>query len=783
MGLFTIIMADIRNKKGSFINIVLLMAVISMALVSILGVQGNVYGGMKDAQKRAGTGNVLCLVYKDNLSGRLVSDVENHPLVEYVKEIETLEASEVVYKDYSYENQVFVQKVRPGYRLFNSKGTGFLDSTPELKQGEVYISQGMKTNMLCETGGMLDIKIGTYIYKFKIAGIIEDPELGAAVMGWKNIFISGGDYEKIYSDNIKAVKSKKTGDKTVIQFYIYKNNKCSLTDARFIRQVNLDTDISDMSFGIMTKTMIFDYTCLYPKTICIILTVFIILLLVAVIVVICHSVSTWIRMEYVAFGIMKSQGFVNWQIRIILVVQYFSAQVIGTAFGILAAIPMCRIVSNLFFPVTGVVPIKQIFIGKCSMILQGIFLVSVFCIIIVTRKTADISPVRAVSGWKSDIYFDSRIKAAISQKVLSASLAFRQFTSNKRQYTGVILIVSMLVYFMVTMMMLENVINKTSVWDAMGIIYSDLEINLEKNISDTKIAEIEETISKSSGFKVSYKCCSNFYFSINGEKILSAIYSSPEYIKAVSKGRAPLYNNEIAITEITAGNLGLEIGDKVFIGYNGQKEEYIISGLNQDMRDAGVNCSMTTEAASRIMDTHIVYLGYILDNREKGKDISDGLNSKYGDILYACFNESPGIDSKFEITLNIMTLVVYAFSIVFAMIVVQMVCSKSFIRERRDICIYKALGFTSAELRLQFAIRFLIAAFIGTVIGSASAIIFSEKMLSFILRVVGISNLKIKFSLSVFVMPAVFICTSFFLFAFVSSRRIKRAGTRELVIE
>ncbi len=151
--------------------------------------------------------------------------------------------------------------------------------------------------------------------------------------------------------------------------------------------------------------------------------------------------------------------------------------------------------------------------------------------------------------------------------------------------------------------------------------------------------------------------------------------------------------------------------------------------------------------------------------------------------MYACFNESPGIDSKFEITLNIMTLVVYAFSIVFAMIVVQMVCSKSFIRERRDICIYKALGFTSAELRLQFAIRFLIAAFIGTVIGSASAIIFSEKMLSFILRVVGISNLKIKFSLSVFVMPAVFICTSFFLFAFVSSRRIKRAGTRELVIE
>lgn len=783
MGLFTMVMADIRHKKGSFTSIVLLMAVISMALVSILGIMDNIYGGIGDAQKRAGTGDVLCLLYKSNLSGQLVSDVENHQLVKYVKEVEAIEASGVTYKDYSYDNQVFIQKARTGYRLFNSGGTGFLDNTPELKQGEIYISQGMKTNLACKTGGILNIKSGNFKYKFKIAGIIEDPEMGASVMGWKNVFISDKDYEKIYSDNIKSVKSKKANDRTVIQFYIYKNNKCSLPDSKFIRQVNLETGISDMSFGMMTKTMMFDYTCLYPKTICIILAVFVVLLLLAVIVVMCHSVSTWISMEYVSFGIMKSQGFVNWQIQIILVVQYFAAQFIGAFIGIFVAIPLCRVISNLFFTITGIVPIKQISIGKCSFILLGIFLVSVFCIIIVTRKIAGISPVKAVSGLKSEIYFDSRIKVSISQKALSASLAFRQFTSNKRQYTGVIVIVSMLVYFMATMMLLENAITETSVWDAMGIIYSDLEITLKKDISDTQITEIEETIHKNSGFKASYKSCGSFYFSINGEKILSVIYSSPEYIKAVSKGRAPLYNNEIAITEIAAGNLGLKIGDKVFIGYNGKKEEYIISGLNQDMRDAGINCSMATEAVSRIMDTHLVYLGYILDNRREGKNISDELNNKYEEILSANFNESPGIDGTIKITLNVMTLLVYVFSIVFAVIVVQMVCSKAFIRERRDICICKALGFTSVKLRLQFAIRFLIAAFTGTVIGSCIAIIFSEKMLSFILRIVGISSLKVKFSLFVFVIPAVLICTSFFLFAFASSRKIKGAGTRELVIE
>lgn len=777
MGLFTIIMADIRHKKGSFINIILLMAVISMALVSILGAMDNIYGGMEEAQELAGTGNVLCMVYKDNLSRKLVSDVENHPLVEHVKEVETIEVSSVIYKDYSYDNQVFMQKSRPGLRLFNSKGTGFLDNTPELEQGQIYISQGMKTNLQCETGDVLNIKTGSFKYKFKIAGIMEDPEMGPALMGWKNIFISDKDYEKIYSDN------KKAGNSTVVQFHIFKNNKSGLTDAKFIRQVNFDTSISDMSFAMLTKTMIFDYTCLYPKIICIILTVFVVLLLAAVIVVMCHSVSTWIGMEYVAFGIMKSQGFVNWQIQFIIVIQYFAAQFIGAVIGISAAIPLCNVISNLFFSVTGIIPIKQGCIGKCILILSGIFLISVFCIIIVTRKIADISPVRAVSGWKSEIYFDSRIKASISQKALSASLAFRQFTSNKRQYTGVIIIVSMLVYFMAAMMLLENAVNEKSVWDAMGIIYSDLEINLKKDISGTQIEEIEETIRQNSGFKVSYKCCSNFYFSINGEKMMSAIYSSPEYIKAVSKGRTPLYNNEIAITEIAADNLGLKVGDKVFIGYNGKKEEYIISGLNQDMRDAGINCSMTVEAASRIIKAHLVYLGYILDNKDKGKDISDELNKKYKDILWAGFDESPGIGSTAGLALNVMTLIVYAFSIVFALVVVQMVCSKAFIRERQDICIYKTLGFTSANLRLQFAIRFLIAAFIGVIIGNIFAVIFSGKMLSFILRLIGISSLKVTFSLFVFIMPAVLICTSFFLFAFASSGKIKRAETRKLVIE
>lgn len=72
----------------------------------------------------------------------------------------------------------------------------------------------------------------------------------------------------------------------------------------------------------------------------------------------------------------------------------------------------------------------------------------------------------------------------------------------------------------------------------------------------------------------------------------------------------------------------------------------------------------------------------------------------------------------YEVARNAMTVIIYAISVVFSLVVVMMFCKKAFLQERRDIGIYKSLGFTSGKLRLQFAVRFLIVALIGSVLGS-----------------------------------------------------------------
>ena len=142
-----------------------------------------------------------------------------------------------------------------------------------------------------------------------------------------------------------------------------------MTDAKFARQVNLDTGISDMSFGALTREMILNYTFLFTKIICMILTVFVILLLAAVVVIMCHSVSTGIEMEYTTFGVMKSQGFVKSKMQLILVMQYLLAQITGVVIGAIAAIPLCGVIANVFIPITAIVPRRAISMGECGVIL------------------------------------------------------------------------------------------------------------------------------------------------------------------------------------------------------------------------------------------------------------------------------------------------------------------------------------------------------------------------------------------------------------------------------
>ena len=783
MEIITLLKANLRHKKGSFLSILILMIIISMALTAIFSVQDNVYDSICGAHDRIHSADIQCQMDINKMTPELLKKVEEHPMVDRVEPVTAIPSQNIKCGDKDYASSAFFQKLPAGCRLFDDAGTGYADKTPELKQGEIYISRGMKTSLSCEKGDKLTASMRGNNYEFRIAGFVEEPMLGSSVIGWKNVYICDEDYEKMYEQEERLADAENGICTISLMLNIYKADDCSLTNDKFARQLNLDTGILDMCFGSMTRDQSIRYTYLFAETIGNVLLAFVVLLLAAELLIMCHSISMEIEMEYTTLGILKSQGFTTGRIRLIFVLQYMIGWLTGAGIGTACAIPLIRILGNVFIPITGIVSRQHISIGSSGLILSGMLLVSVGCIVWITRRVARISPVQAISGGNKDIYFESRLMVPINKKTLSATLALRQFTSNKKQYIGIAAVVSLLMYFMATMMIMGNVMDTDSAWETMGETYTNLQIEFKEDVEDTQLHEIEKLIEESTDIKDKVYYGGNDYYSINGEKIMASIYGSPEHIKGLTGGRIPKYDNEIVITQIAADNMGLDIGDKVTVGYRGEKEEYVICGLNQHTSDTGNNFSITVDAARKLNPKQrIVSAGYNIGDYSGGSELAEKLNKEYGEEIVAEYTPE-SVDETIQIAINAMTAVVYIFSAVFSAVVVSMVCARAFMRERRDIGIYKAVGFTTFRLRSQFVLRFLLVAVPGCVIGGVLAGIFAGPMLSGLLRIIGISSFMVTVNFYTFAVPCIMIGLCITLFSYISSRKLKRVSTTELITE
>ncbi len=778
MEILTLLKANIRHKKSAFISVVLLMIIISMSLTAILSVRNSSVKSVEKAYEQSGSGDVVAIISGKRLNDELLQSVENHEFVDSVQKYQAIYANKYTVKDKTSTNGYAIFKLRPGLKLFNSELNDYEEKIPPLSKGEIYVPQGILTNMECKVGDKMTLSTIGGEYEFTIKGVVVEPFCGAAVIGWKDIFISDEDFEKMLTEG-KAAET----DDTIAELYelhILKSENCTLSVGKFKRQLNLDTGIIDNSILSITRDASINYTTLYTTIISSCLMVFIGILTIIVLIVMGHSISTSIEMDYVNLGVLKAQGLSKGRIRAVLILQYLLAQFVGAAIGTVFGLPLAKALCNVFQPITAILVESHIAILQSLAIISAILLISAVFVFLITNKVGKISPVRAISGGRKGIYFDSRIKAPICKRGLSASLALRQFTSCKRRYAAVLIITALLVFFMMTISVLGDTMNSDTAFEAMGDIVTNIEVAFKEAPDDKMLEEIENTVEEYSQIEKKYYMNTE-YISINGEEMWCGIHKDVDNL-VILKGRVPTYDNEIVITEIVADELGIAMGDKVTLSYRDKKGEYIISGIYPCMNDIGRNFSMSLNAAKKLGIDMISWGGYTISDENLTKEIVDALNVKYAGRLEARYYDN-SYDDIYNVTINAMKTVIYSFSVIFALVTVHMVCSKAFIRERADIGIYKAMGFTSGNLRLQFALRFLIVSVLGSVIGAVLSVLFSGKLLNALLRSIGITHLAVDFTLTTFILPIALICICFFVFAYFVSRKIKNVDIRDLVVE
>jgi putative ABC transport system permease protein len=789
MDILTVLKANLRYKKGALISIAVLMMIVTTALTGVISVNESIRGNLKAAVKALDYGDILFILEDTYATEELYEAIESEKNVERIRDVKAIMSTNCLINGTKSTNRtsfIAFDNSLDQFYLYNKKENGFVKKIEPPKAGEIYVPISFKPLYQCRLGSKIVIKTQEEVITFRIKGFIEEPFLGGYFIGVKQAFIAPEDYDKLY-----RLRSDFKKDTDVILMeshllHIYQKsgtdteNKISIGE--FKRELNKNTGIGDYGISLTQKDAM-GYTLIFNNIGEGILYVFIVLLFIIVLIVMGHSVSTGIELDYVNLGILKSQGFTSRKIELMFLFQYLIAESAGAIIGIFLAIPFIKVLGAIFQPITGILTAPNISLIKCLLIISGILLVESVFLLSKTKRIGKISPVRAISGGIDSIYFDSRLKVPIGEKGLSLKLAFRQFTSNKRQYTGTILIVSILSYFMISMSVLANCMQSENVQEVFGQVVYDVGITFNKSFKEEHIKEIESAVEQVAAIDntlyADYK-----YIAIDGDEFNCTIYDKPDRFKSILKGRAPLYKNEIIITEILSDELGKGIGDTVTLSYRGNKGEYFIAGLYQSMMDVGRCFAMSLEAERQLTDEEPTDGYIVLKDKEKAEEVVNALNKRFPDLLKAEKPEdNSSLQNIIQIALNSIAFAIYTISVLFILVVVNMVCSKIFIKEKKDIGIYKALGFSVRSLRIQFALRFLLVSVIGAVLGGIICLLFNDAMLSVLLKAVGITNFETEYTPITLLLPITVICTCFFVFSYLSSGKVKRVEVRELITE
>ncbi len=791
MEIITLIKANLTHKKGSFISILVLILIIATVLTSVLSIKNNMNTRAEEAHKAIDTGDLVLYIENKQLTKEMVEEVGACSSVSNLR-IESAMLIRFTYlngKEIS--SRIFIQSFDDDnypYELFDSEGNHFLKEKETLKSNEVLLPISMKDTYNCKLGDTLTLDIGTQEFDLQIKGYIEEPMTGSNVMGLKNLVVSQTLYNKIRTlSNIDAEPDNKyIWDGKLI--HIYANNAYLNELDKVSKEINDACNIVSLSFTSMTKEQSMDYTLLITNIICAVLQGFVAILFIVVILVLSNTINSSIEMDYVNIGILKSQGFTKAQIRLVFLIQYLVSGIVGALIGILLAIPLVRVLRNLFINTSGLLFSGNIAIGKSIGSLCIILLLLALFILLKTRKVSKITPLNAIAGGLDDVYFKNIIETPVmgkSKSLLNLKLAFRQMTTSIGWYIGACLIIGLLCSFLCMTASFKETFTEKYYNELFGVVMGDVEVKYADVVE--KETEIESTISSITPIKSKFHNDS-LYALLDGDQILMQVLDDTSYFTSILEGRAPKYDNEIIITNLVSKRIDKHVGETVILQHEKTKQEYIISGIYDSCADLGRCLGISLEGVYRLKaDYKPLMFQYFLEDSSKAQQLIESINTTYsgtGNIsAQKPLNMNQNAIDSIMMSSNVVMLCICFISLLFVVIVICMICNKMFLKERQSLGIYKAFGFTSNNLRFQYCFRFLFAAGIGCILGAIVFLLFGNKIDGAMLSLAGITSFEAPVTWFNLGLPILLICLTVFISSFVTMRKVKKVDVKTLIIE
>lgn len=614
------------------------------------------------------------------------------------------------------------------YNLDEARTMNRLDVSEYQKKDEntIYIPMYMK-----ELGGFAEGDHITYSINdkddtYEIGGIVSEMQYGNYGTGLIGGYLPAAAYEKLeeeHKEHIVAEYSltvQDTADLTEI--------KNAITDCLSDKGIAA-LNINDRVAGKQTRTMV-----------CTLLIV-IFLALAAIILAVSIFLSSFrirstIEDELAQMGVLKAIGYTSKMIISSVVFPYTLVGIVSTGIGTILSYAVLPSIAAILAIQSGFV-YTPVFDGVALLIVAAILILVIFLFAFLSAmKIYKLGPMGAIRGSKG--------KGDAGQNILLSALSI-----------GIMVLLSFAGTLLYNVSVKPDNFMNTLSEEIPSIIFT---------VQNDKMSELKEILQEDSRVKLVLEYASTPLSYTDGS--LTA-FVCEDFGKVTNdicyEGRSPESGDEIAVGNTLADDY--PIGSEIEISASDKSAFYVVTGYIQSVNNAGRVCQLTSEGYENIgerMSNVNVYL-----HKQNAKAFIEEYEDAYDSLIASSQNyEQLNENSRtlYASIVSVVAVVLFVISVLLVLLVLYVLINSMISRRRQEYGIYKAIGYTSRQLTIMTAARFIPVVALSAGVSAIAGIWYLPVINQIILSQIG--AIKNYFEVSIFllfVFVIMFTAVSFFI--------------------
>lgn len=531
----------------------------------------------------------------------------------------------------------------------------------------------------------------------------------------------------------------------------------------------------------------------YIKLMAVLLIVFSIIITLVSLLIMRFLIKTGIEDDIKNIGINKALGYTTKELRLSYIAVFGMLLGIGSVVGIIIAICFMPLFSQIITILANLYLVVKPNVLACFLALVLTLSVCMLTTFLSTKKLSAITPLNAIRS--SEIVKKQKKNYVPLEKThmgINLALSIKSIANSRTQSVMIFLIVLMLTFLCAfsSVCFYNMSVNKTVMLNLSGRELYDVGLYIEEDVPTKKVNALIEKLEQSDLIDESLKSIDRHIEGLVDNNYSMTFSMALDYNKirtdTLYEGSYPTDVSQVTLPGIFAKNINKKVGDSIELKTNEINKTCTIVGLTQSLY-ANDTVQISKELYAIFypeLDMEMYSYNERLIYLKNPKDIKQYVDwatkiieeEKIDGFVYDNRTQTEeSVLSMIKPASTLLMSIVLGVTIIVVATVIFMIIRMKLLREKRNIAINKALGFSSFMIMNQLGLSILIVTAFGAVLGAVLGGVLSPLMISAMGKFIGLMKLSFKtnyffvFGITAAILVATYIISSL---VTISTRRI-----------